>query len=70
MFIHYLKMKKRLDLSRVFIDQEIGFDHRNLRKSESVTVNRTPVVDSELSNRNYVDELLDRTIFLTLNLTF
>ena len=42
--------KKRRELSSVFIDQDNEFHKSKLTNSESVTANRNPFSDNELSN--------------------
>ena len=42
----------------MFNDQDNEFDINKSTKLDSVTVNRNPVQDNELSNKNYVDDTI------------
>ena len=48
--LHEINRNKR-DLSSVFNDQDNEFDNNKLTNLDSVTVNRNPISDNELSNK-------------------
>ena len=48
--------RNRRDLSSVFNDEDNEFDNNNLTNLDSVTVNRDPSSDNEVSNKKYVDD--------------
>ena len=48
--------RNRRDLSSVFNDQDNEFDNNKVTNLYSVTVNRNPNLDNELSNKKYVDD--------------
>ena len=54
------KDRNRRDLSTVFNDQDNEFDSNKLTILDSITVNRYPTRDNELSNKNYVDDDLNK----------
>ena len=54
------------DLSSVLNDQDKEFDNNKLTNLDSITVNRNPNLDNELANKKYIDDELDKTLFLDL----
>ena len=59
--------RNRQDLSSVFNDQYNEFDDNKLTNWDSVTVNREPISDNELVNKNYLDDELDKNTVLRFN---
>ena len=55
--------RSRPDLSSVFNDQEKEIDNNKLTDLDSVTVNRDPSSDNELSNEKYIDIELEKKPF-------
>ena len=55
------------DLSSVFIDQDTEFDNNKLINSDTVTINRNPSCDIEVSNKKYVDDELNRNTLVRFN---
>ena len=55
--------RNRRNLSAVFNDQDKEFDNNKLTNSDSVTVNKNPNSDIELSNKKYIDDELDKKYF-------
>ena len=54
------------DLSSVFNHQNNEFDNNTLTNLDSVTVNRNPSLDNELSNKKYVDDSIGEGTILDL----
>ena len=48
--------RNRRDLSSVFNDQDSDFDKNNSTNLDSVTVDRNPTLDNEVSNKKYEDD--------------
>ena len=48
--------RKRRDILTKFNDQDVEFHINRLNNLDSITVNRNPTVDIELSNKKYVDD--------------
>ena len=61
--------RNRRDLSSVFNDQDIEFDKNNLTNLDSLTVNRDPNLDNELSNKKNVDDSMGECTILRFNQT-
>ena len=61
--------RNRRDLSSVFNDQDNEFDNNKLTNLDSVTVNRNPISDNELSNMKYIDDELDNNTIIRFNQT-
>ena len=59
--------RNRRDLSSEFYDQDNEFDNSKLINSDSVTVNRNPNIDSELSVKNYVDDTIRESTIVKFN---
>ena len=59
--------RNRRDLSSVFNDQDNEFDNNTLTNLDSITVNRNPNLDNELSKK-YVDDELDKNTLLNQTL--
>ena len=53
----------------MFIDQDNEFDNNKLTNLDSITVNRDPNLDNELSNKKYVDGQLDKKTIVRFNQT-
>ena len=60
--LHEFNRKRRV-LSSVFNDQNNEFDNNKLTRLDSVTVNREPISDNELSTRKYNDDELKKILF-------
>ena len=56
--------KNLRDLFTVFNDQDTEFDEKNIKKLDSLTSNRNPILDNELSNNKYVDDSLGESTIL------
>ena len=61
--------RDRRDLSSVFNDQDTEFDNNKLGNLDSITVNRNPNLDNELSNKNYVDDSIGEGTILRFSQT-
>ena len=61
--------RDRRDLSSVFNDQDSEFDNNKLTNLDSITVNRNPNLDNELSNKKYVDDSIGEGTLLRFNQT-
>ena len=61
--------RNRRDLSSVFNDQDNEFDKTKLTKLDSITVNRNPSSDNEVSNKKYVDDSIGEGTLLRFNQT-
>ena len=61
--------RTRRDLSSVFNDQDTEFDNNKLTNLDSVTVNRNPSADDELSNKKYLDDSIGEGTLLRFNQT-
>ena len=61
--------RNRRDLSSVFNDQDNEFDNNKLTNLDSVTVNRNPSADDELSNKKYVDDSIGEGTIVRFNQT-
>ena len=61
--------RDRRDLSSVFNDQDNEFDNNKLTNLDSITVNRDPNLDNELSNKKYVDNSIGEGTLLRFNQT-
>ena len=61
--------RDRRDLSSVFSDEDNEFDNNKLTKLDSITVNRDPNLDNELSNKKYVDDSIAEGTLLRFNQT-
>ena len=66
--LHEIKRDRR-DLSSVFNDQDNEFDNNKLTNLDSITVNRDPNLDNELSNKKYVDNSKGEGTLLRFNQT-
>ena len=66
--LHEIKRDRR-DLSSVFNDQDSEFDNNKLTNLDSITVNRNPNLDNELSNTKYVDDSIGEGFILRFNRT-
>ena len=53
----------------MFNDQDTEFDNNKLTNSDSVTVNRSPSADDELSNKKYVENSIGEGTLLRFNQT-
>ena len=56
--------RNRRDLLPVFNDQNNEFENTKLTNLVSSTVNRIPTLDNELSNKNYIDDELNKDTLL------
>ena len=61
--------RDRRDLSSVFNDQDNEFDNNKCTNLDSITVNRDPNLDNELSNKKYVDNSIGEGTLLRFNQT-
>ena len=61
--------RDRRDLSSVFNDQDNEFDNNKLTNLDSITVNREPNLDHELSNKKYVDDSIGEGTIVRFNQT-
>ena len=61
--------RDRRDLSSVFNDQDNEFNNNKLTNLDSITVNRDPNLDNELSNKKYVDNSIGEVTLLRFNQT-
>ena len=61
--------RDRRDLSSVFNDQDSEFDNNKLTNLDSITVNRNPNLDNELSNKKYVDDSIGEGTILRFSQT-
>ena len=61
--------RDRRDLSSVFNDQDNEFDNNKLTNLDSITVNREPNLDHELSNKKYVDDSIAEGTIVRFNQT-
>ena len=61
--------RDRRDLSSVFNDQDNEFDNNKLTNFDSITVNRDPNLDNELSNKKYVDDSIAEGTIVRFNQT-
>ena len=61
--------RDRRDLTSVFNDQDNEFDNNKLTNLDSITVNRDPNLDHELSNKKYVDDSIREGTILRFNQT-
>ena len=61
--------RDRRDLSSVFNDQDSEFDNNKLTNLDSITVNRNPNLDNELSNKKYVDDSIGESTILRFSQT-
>ena len=61
--------RDRRDVSSVFNDQDNEFDNNKLTNLDSITVNRDPNLDNELSNKKYVDNSIEEGTLLRFNQT-
>ena len=61
--------RNRRDLSSVFNDQDNEFDNIKLTNLCSITVNRNPSSDNELSNEKYVDDSIEEGTLPRINQT-
>ena len=50
-------------------NQHNDFNDNNLKNIGSITVNRNPTLDSEVANKNYVDDELDKNTMVRFNQT-
>ena len=66
--LHEINRNKR-DLSSVINDQDNEFDNNKLTNLDSVTVNRNPSSDNEVSNKKYVDDSIGEGKWLRFNQT-
>ena len=66
--LHEINRDKR-DLSSVFNDQDNEFDNNKLTNLDSITVNRDPNLDNELSNKKYVDDSIAEGTIVRFNQT-
>ena len=53
----------------MFNDQDNEFDNNILSNLDSVTVNRNPSADDELSNKKYIDDSIGEGTILRFNQT-
>ena len=61
--------RNRRDLSSVFNDQDNEFDNNKLTNLDSVTINRNPISDNEVSNKNFVDDSIGEGTIVRFNQT-
>ena len=61
--------RNRRDLSSVLNDQDNEFHNNKLTNLDSVTVNRKPSSDNELSNKKYIDDSIGEATLLRFNQT-
>ena len=61
--------RNRSDLSSVFNDQVNEFDNNKLTNLDSITINGDPNLSTELANKNYIDDELDKNTLLRFNQT-
>ena len=66
--LHESNRNKR-DLSSVFNNQDIEFDNNKLTNVDSITVNRDPSLENELSNKKYFDDSVGEGTTLRFNQT-
>ena len=53
----------------MFNDQDIEFDNNKLTNLDSITVNRSPILDIELANKNYIDDEKEKNTVPRFNQT-
>ena len=61
--------RNRRFLSTVFNDQDDEFDHSKLTEFDSITINRNPSSDNEVSTRKYVVDSIGEGTILRFNQT-
>ena len=61
--------RNRRDLSSVFNDQDNEFDNNKLTNLDSVTINRNPSSDNEISNQKFVDDSIGEPTIVRFNQT-
>ena len=61
--------RNRRHSSTVFNDQENEFHNNKLTDLDSITIDRNPLLDDEVSNKKYVDDELDKFTTLRFNQT-
>ena len=61
--------RDRRDLSSVFNDPDTEFDNNKLSNLDSITVNRDPNLENELSNKKYADNSIAEGTLLRFNQT-
>ena len=66
--LHESSRNKR-DLSSMFNDQDNDFDNIKITNLDSITVNRDPNLDNELSNKKYIDDSIGEGTILRFNQT-
>ena len=59
--------RNRRFLSTVINDQDNEFDNNKLKKLDSFTVNRAPMVENEVSTKKYNDDDIDKNTNLRFN---
>ena len=61
--LHQINWNRR-DLLSVFNDQDNELDNKKLTNLDSVTVNRNPISDNEISRKKYIDDsIVEGTLF-------
>ena len=53
----------------MFDAQDNDFDNNKTTKLDSITVNRNPGLDNDLSNKKYIDDEMNKDIFCRFNQT-
>ena len=53
----------------MFKDQDSKFDNKKITHLESISVNRNPKLDNEISNQKYVDDSLAEATLVRFNQT-
>ena len=61
--------RNRWDLSTVFNDQDNEFGNNKLTNLDSITVNRKPTSDNDLSNKKFVDDSIGEGTIVRFNQT-
>ena len=61
--------RNRRDLTSVFNDQDNEFDNNKLTNLDSVSVNRNPTSDNEVSNKKFVDDSIGEGTIVRFNQT-
>ena len=62
-------IRNRRDLSSIFYDQDNEFNNNKLNNLDSVTINKNPRSDKEVSNKKHVDDSIGEGTLLRFNQT-
>ena len=63
----HVSSRNTRELSLVFNDQDNEFDNNKFTDLDSVSINRNPSSDNELSNKKYVDDSIGEGTIVRLN---